>query len=269
MSTFVYLTAEGVTDVTLIERVLRRYLSMRRIKMQADLPDQAQSWLDRAFKWPVGGDIARLAVPAPVFMARDDVLIALRNAQGLDRIQATLDADHEIFLRLPWMPDALGVFLDADNKHPSERFAATRDNLERFNSFPSLAHLRRVEDVAAPNDDHRRVGVFVFPDATTPGTLENILLPLGETAFPELHDAGQRFVDSWHRDHGHEPPFKELGKPAGKLKARLSTMAALLKPGKNVNASLHDQAWVPKGDAPDLLKPLVEFLQALVGEEAD
>jgi len=43
-------------------------------------------------------------------------------------------------------------------------------------------------------------------------------------------------------------------------------MAALLKPGKNLKTSLDDQDWVPKGVVPDLLKPLLGFLQALVGE---
>jgi len=85
MSSFVYLLAEGVTDVTLITRVLRRYLSMTRIKTRADLPDGAKTWLD-GFRWPVGGDIARLAVPAPVFMRRSGVLVAIRNAQSLDQI---------------------------------------------------------------------------------------------------------------------------------------------------------------------------------------
>ncbi len=266
MSSFIYLIAEGVTDTTLITRVLLRYLSMRRIETRSDLPEQARTWLD-GFKWPAGWDIARLAVPAPVFMQRDGALVAIRNAQGLSRIQTTLDADNEALVRIDWRPDALGILLDADNKNPYERFVTTRDKLKRFDSFPSLASLRRVEEVANPEGDDRRAGVFVFPDATTPGTAESLLLPLGEAAFPELHGASQRFVASWNRDHGHETPFKELRKPAGVSKAQLSTMAALLKPGKNLNASLHDQEWVPPRDVPDILKPLFEFLQALVGQE--
>lgn len=213
MSSFVYLLAEGVTDVTLITRVLRRYLSMSRIKARSDLPDRAKTWLD-SFRWPVGGDIARPAVPAPVFMQRAGVLVAIRNAQGLDQIRTTLDADNEALVRIDWRPDALGILLDADNKK-----------------------------------------------------IENVLLPLGELAFPELHDASQGFVESWNHDHGNEAPFTELRKPAGLSKAQLSTMAALLKPGKNLNASLQDQEWVPTGRPPDVLKPLFDFLQALVGKE--
>ncbi len=266
MSSFVYLIAEGVTDVMLITRVLRRYLSMTPIEKRTDLPDKARTWLN-GFKWPVGEDIARLAVPAPVFMQREGTLVATRNAQGLDRIQTALDADNEALTRIDWRPDALGVLLDADNKNPSERFSTIRDKLKHFDSFPSLAGLRRVEDVASAEGDDRRAGIFVFPNATTPGTVESVLLPLGEAAFPELHDASQSFVASWNRDHGHEPLFKELRKPAGVSKAQLSTMASLLKPGKNLNASLHDQKWVPPRDVPDVLKPLLEFLLALVGEE--
>ncbi len=265
MSSFVYLIAEGVTDVTLIMRVLRRYLSMRRAEKRDDLPDHAKTWLD-GFKWPVGGDIARLAVPAPVFMQKNGLLIAIRNAQGLSRIQNVLDADNEALFRSGWKPDALGILLDADNKKPYERFVTFRDGLTQTDCFPGLAHLQNVEEVASPESDDRRAGVFVFPDATTPGTVESILLPLGEAAFPELHGTSQRFVESWNRDHGHEPLFKELRKPAGVRKAQLSTMASLLKPGKSLNASLYDQDWVPPREVPELLKPLFEFLQALVGK---
>jgi hypothetical protein len=268
MNAFIYLIAEGVTDVTLITRILRRYLAMTRIKTRADLPDRARAWLD-SFKWPVGGDIARLAVPAPVFMQSDSVLVAVRNAQGLDQIQATLDADNETLFRIDWRPDALGVLVDADNKKPSERFVATRDKIETFESFPSLGELRDVAEVAASEGDGCRAGIFVFPDATTPGTIENVLLRLGAMAFPELHNASQEFIESWSRDHWHETPFHELRKPAGVSKAQLSTMASLLKPGKNLNASLQDQEWVPKGSPPDLLKPLFDFLQAVVGTEAE
>jgi len=87
MSPFVYLIAEGVTDVALITRVLRLYFPMTRVKRREDLPERAREWLD-GFKWPVRGDITRLAVPAPVFLKTERSLVAIRNAQGLSQMEA-------------------------------------------------------------------------------------------------------------------------------------------------------------------------------------
>ncbi len=263
MTRFVYCITEGVIDVTLITRVLGTYFDMKQIRMHSNLPEFARSWLDN-FKWPIGDDIARLAVPAPVFMIRNDLLIALRNAQGLTRMKSTLDADSEVFLRNNIKLNALGVFVDADNNLPSEQFENICEKLDPPDIFPQIADLSSVDEVIAANDG-RRIGIFVFPNSKTKGTLENLILDLGDAAFPDLHRAGHEFVNSWRQDHQADLLYKELNKPAGENKARLSTMAALLKPGKSLNASLQDQPWLPEDTPPAILQPLMGFLEKLVG----
>lgn len=267
MTTFVYLIAEGVTDVTLITRVLVRYCRMVEIGKKSELPDKAKTWLD-GIKWPVGEDIGRLAVPAPVFVQRESILIAIRNAQGLGGMRRWLDADNQTFFRIDWAPDALGILLDADNKQPSQRFSSARAQLDGFESFPSLNDLRDIGKVA-DSEDGRRSGIFVFPDNEAQGTVESLLLTLGAAGFPELSDSSREFVERWDAPKGQERLFKELRKPAGLSKARLSAMASLLKPGKNLNASLKDHPWVPEREPPEVLKPLVRFLERLIQTAPD
>ena len=109
-------------------------------------------------------------------------------------------------------PDALGILLDADLKNPTKRFEAYRDELNGFDFFPHLGHLKRVEEVANPEGDDRRAGVFVFPDSATAGMIEDILLPLGEAAFPKLHDTSKKFVESWDEEHGQEKLFSSCSR---------------------------------------------------------
>jgi hypothetical protein len=263
MSDFVYLITEGVTDVTLITRVLVQYFSLRQVRRREDLPGWAKSWLD-GFKWPVRGDISRLGVPAPVFLQGDGLIVGIRNAQGLGGMNDTLEADEESFLRSRRHPAAMGVLVDADHKPPHERFTRIRDGMKTGDGLPLLAGLVAPGEVETTGDAVRR-GVFVFPDAETSGTIEDTLSSLGEAAFPLLHAASHGFVSDWTEQHGREPLFSELNKPAGESKARLSAMVALLKPAKNLNASLQDQPWVPEGDPPDALMPLTRFLEALLG----
>ena len=274
MNGFVYLMAEGVTDVMLLQRVLKRYFHMTQFKTLKELKQsapQAAGWLAQ-FKWPQGGDISRLAVPAPVFFrGAEGQLVAIRNAQGITRMADVFELDNEALLRTDkdsrhreLKPDALGVFLDADDKTPQARFAEYQDKLDVGQLFPSLADLTAPEEVRR-GDDGRAAGLFIFPDKHTGGTVDSLLLALGDAAFPHLsaHCAG--FVDGWLEKHAEAPVYKDLRKPAGPTKARLSAMAALLKPGRNINASLQDHAWVPKeGDVPAVLQPLVDFLGDLL-----
>jgi hypothetical protein len=66
MRRFVYLITEGVLDVVFLTEIMRHRYSLAVVARKADLEIEAAKWLDH-FKWPVGEDISRMAVPAPVF----------------------------------------------------------------------------------------------------------------------------------------------------------------------------------------------------------
>jgi hypothetical protein len=268
MSEFTYLIAEGVTDVVFLQTVLQRYFGLEQVRKKADLESRAsQRWLE-SFKWPHGDDIARHAVPAPVFMQGQDLLVVLRNAQGLTRLNEILEVDNAAFDQLDWKPRALGIFLDADDKAPEDRFTKYQNELETGSSFPCLTQLSAAEEVF-PDDDGRRSGIFVFPGGGQTGTLDSLLLALGKQAFPELYEASGDYVAGWkERNQGNDTLFQELRKPAGDRKAQLSAMAAMLKPGKNLSASLQDHPWAPKDDPPDVLRSLTNFLGKLIGRDA-
>ncbi|MEW6742327.1 MAG: DUF3226 domain-containing protein [Planctomycetota bacterium] len=264
MSNFTYIVAEGVLDVVVLTQVLKHGFAFAVVERKSDLPGLAARWLTQ-FKWPVGNDIARRSVPAPAFLLKDGWVIGLRNAQGLDNIKKTVRADTEAFLRLPWMPAAMGIVLDADDTPPANRFPDFAALLQTH-GYPRPAAL----DTIARSGE-LRAGVFAFPGKGRPGTLEDILVPLGATRFPILSRHAERYVADWRStdDAQTDADFKELRSPSGPKKARLSAAVALLKPAKALPASIEDQGWVPADPrCCDALKPLMGFLDQLLAPAA-
>ena len=260
MNHFVYIITEGVQDVVFLTLVLRQAFGLKLIEKQSELPQEAATWLTN-FKWPVGGDIARRAVPAPSFVGGDGVFVAIRNAQGLSNISKVMAVDDEVFLRLQWAPSAVAVVLDADDEEPALRFAGIAKLLVQL-QWPKP---ERLEVIAQSSG--KRAGVFSFPGAGRSGTLEDVLVPLGNRRFPELARHADDYVTQWMTDavRTQGADFKLLRKPSGPKKAVLSAMVALLKPTKGLVPSLEDQHWLPASlnEAAELI-PLLEFLTRLL-----
>ncbi|MBK9258460.1 MAG: hypothetical protein IPM54_01335 [Polyangiaceae bacterium] len=279
MSPFVYLVTEGVHDVAFLGKLLAVVFGAKRIKKLEELPEPFPQWL-KTFNWPrktgKHHDIERLAVPAPEFhLLSSNEIVIIRNAQGITEIHKTILLDDEAFVRLQQRPTAIGIFLDSDEQAPAARFADMTSKLAQL-SLPVPVELGAVTSTAP------RTGVFSFPEPGCAGTLEDVLLPLGKTAYPELHADAVALVDNWKKkvilnanaavDNDGSSSFdpnsadwKELRKPAGAKKATLGAMTAILKPGKALQTSLVDNRWL---SAPargiECLKPCIDFLDQLL-----
>lgn len=265
MSAFFYIVTEGVHDVAFLGRLLSVAHGASRIKKLEDLDDGLRGWLG-GFKWPSRSgahhDIARLAVPAPAFyrLATNEV-VALRNAQGLTEIGKTLEIDIEAFSRAQTGPEAIGVVLDSDDEPAEQRFAKLKTSLE-------AVKLQAPSSLGVVSSGSPRVGVFALPEPGTAGTLEDVLLALGDAAYPELSAAARGYADQWRQKADAQPTapdWKELRKPAGAKKATIGAMTAVLKPGKSTQVSLEDNRWVSEHTkALACLQPSLAFLSALL-----
>ena len=122
--------------------------------------------------------------------------------------------------------------------------------------------------LATVSDGDPRVGIFALPEQGVPGTLEDILLTLGEKAYPDLAAGAREYAARWRQEAEDQPEvadWKELRKPAGEKKAAISAMTALLKPGKSTQVSLEDNRWVSEQtQALACLQPCLEFLSSLL-----
>ncbi len=158
-------------------------------------------------------------------------------------------------------PEAIGVVLDSDDEPADQRFAKLKTALEAV-KLPAPSSLGQV------SDGRPRVGVFALPEPGAAGTLEDVLLALGDTAYPELCAAARGYADQWRQKVDAEPTtsdWKELRKPAGAKKATIGAMTAVLKPGKSTQVSLEDNRWVSEQTkALACLQPSLAFLSALL-----
>lgn len=265
MSAFFYIVAEGVLDVSYLGKLLTVVHGAKRIKKLEDLGDSLGAWVTAAFKWPrrsgAHHDIERLSVPAPVFyrLATDEIVV-LRNAQGLDAIGKTLEVDLEAFGRAKDPPRSIGVVLDSDDEAADKRFGKLTKTL-------AGVELVAPPSLGAVSEGTPRVGAFALPAPGVAGTLEDVLLAIGDVAYPELALAARGYADHWRKVADGEPAnveWKELRKAAGSKKAAISAMTAVLKPGKSTPASLEDNRWVSEHTkALACLEPTVMFLNAL------
>lgn len=270
MSGFIYLVAEGVHDVSFLGKLLAVCHGATRIKLLEQLDAPCRTWMG-SFRWPLppgkrGTDIDRLSVPAPVFYRlHDGGLIALRNAQGISNIVNTVELDLEAFARNEQALETVALVLDSDDEPAEKRFQTLGAQLLAL----KLAIPARLGEVTAGPP---RVGVFALPAPGTAGTLEDVLLALGEAAYPELAVAARGYADTWRARADREPEradWKELRKPAGAKKAAIGAMTALLKPGKSTHASLEDNRWVCEETQSALvLQPCIAFLSALLANGA-
>lgn len=268
MTAFVYVIAEGVQDVAFLGRVLRALRGAKQVQSLEDVDEPRKAWFQACSRWPVGGKIDRLAVPAPILLrGPGDLLVGLRNAEGLSKVAATIQDDLDLLTRAGPGPEAVGVVLDSDDEPPDVRHGRLLERLAEI-GLPVQEWPRALGEVRSTIP---RCGVYSVPDPGRMGTIEDLLLELGAIAYPALHAAATGYIEDWLARLGDSPgaDWKPLRKPAGAKKATVGAMSALLKPGKAVQASIHDNAWVGEAtQAAPGLQPLLVFLDALLGVQA-
>lgn len=249
-----YLVVEGPHDVEFACRLIKSRAALMRVRQHQDL-DSAMAKLVPD-KFPHGGDLLR-RVPVPVFLQNDAVAIAIHAAGGDSKIVDCLAGTFDILQESEFA--AIGVILDSDSAtSPSARHQALR-TLAR--SLPISFADQPGELLSGPP----RTGVYVLPDNTSQGTLEDLLLECGQLVYPKQVDAAKEFVrlafaECPRRD------FSDLHLPAGRQKATVGAVASLLRPGKAMQVSIQDNKWLDaQGIQLPRLVQAADFLDKLFG----
>ncbi len=260
MSAFVYLLTEGVHDVAFLGKLLEARLGFTRISEERELESAWKSILPR--QWPHNGSL-RPSVPAPGFYrhAGSGTSMAIVNAQGISELARRFDAHRNVLDKDGVKLDAVGIVLDADAQEtPAQRFAEMAEAL----SGAGLPRPSSPEFVGGSP----RTGVFILPGGGAQGTLEDLLLECAQGVYPTLHAHSVQFVDGLNRgaaDFGANE-LRDLKKPAGRHKAVVAAMGAILKPGKPIQATIEDHRWISPGTlALPRIAALLKFLSDLTG----
>lgn len=263
MSARVYLLTEGVHDVFFLGKILRESFAFKKVEDARKLdPEWDETILPK--KFPHENSL-RPSVPAPTFYKNDGASVAIVNADGITRLASRLRAHHEKLTDKGVGLDAIGVVLDADYQQAKQKTPA-----DRFDEMADVLAGLRLPRPAAPEtvSGTPRTGIYILPGGGALGTLEDVLLDCAATVYPTLGCRAVRFIDGLDRTASDfvRRDLEDIGAPSGRHKAVLAAMAAVLKPGRPIQASIEDHRWIePRTLALPRVAAVAEFLRQLIG----
>jgi hypothetical protein len=250
----VLLVVEGQHDEAFIAAVLRARHGLIAKTRLSQVDPYWEMTIPRTF--PHDDDLRR-RVPVPYFYAKDDVSLAVVVAIGDSRLVDVV-GDTLAILPAPAI-DAIGIVLDADErKTVGERYASIQKDLLSLHLVPGAAP--GVVTASTPN-----CGVYILPDNVSNGTLEHILIECAEKNYLTALNAARALVQRIDPADYQGGDLREFNKPAGKNKAIVAMITAILKPGKTTQASISDNRWL-SGEALmlDSVKNFGKFLEKLL-----
>ena len=279
MTRRVCLFTEGIQDRTFIARLLLERFGLNLVLVDAMQDAPWRLAFDTATavkkdKAPHGGAKGKgsardkknpISPQFAQFYHNDTTLVWLICTDGCDNFANHLDVILEASIKNA-PPDAIGLLIDADTQAPDKRLEqwspTVRDTLQ-LHRLPLPVQWQPGEVAGAP-----AIGVFVMPNCSDQGTLEDLLLACARKAYPQLHKAADELVGKRSgilADFDHKER-KEIEKPAGPNKVTLGVMGAFLKPGRTIQTSIQEHRWVSSETvALPALAPLIKFLSILLG----
>lgn len=254
MVRYCYIVAEGPQDVDFLICLLKSY-GLKRVTRLSLLDPFWEPLVPKTF--PVDDDLMK-RVPVPIFLQDTDLSVALHSAIGITRLSNTIEESlalipsSEIF--------SIGLFLDADDTQtPQDRFEELISKLSLLGlSVPSLPG-----EVVTGSP---RFGIFIMPNNTDTGTLEDILLQCAQINYPNLLQLSINYVSGIDTTQLNQSDLRELNKPAGKNKAVVSSISSILRPGKTLQVSIQDNRWIDEQTIElDSVKLIKIFLDKITG----
>lgn len=253
------LLVEGHHDLEFVGKLLRTaFPGFVRVRESESLDPFWEVLTKLSF--PQDGDLTK-RMEVPGFFQSDRISIAIVAANS---VSALVAAGKRTLLRLDTLvPDNIGIVLDADSSDDlSTRFSRLKEQLQQQSLFPPLPDEMELGTVPAGSP---RMGVFIMPNCLDAGTLEDLLLECSDRDYSHLKTKAEAFVGSIEENHFASEDLKEWRKPAGRKKATVSAMAAVLKPAKSIQVSIHDNRWVSEVSIQsENLQKLLGFLKDLL-----
>ncbi|WP_431288566.1 DUF3226 domain-containing protein [Roseateles chitinivorans] len=227
-----YLVVEGPHDVELACRLLGASANFDRVREFTALEDTFRKLVPTAF--PHKGDLLK-RVPVPVFLQNETHGVAVQCAEGDSNLANCLLGTLEVLT--PSNFDAIGALLDADSSD------TPLDRHKKLVSELAAIDLAWPTEPGTIQEGAPRTGIYVLPDNVTSGTLEDLLVECGDLVYPDHMKLAREFIEA-AMPHCPKRDFKPLHKAAGQKKALVGAVATLLKPGRAIQNSIQDNAWL-------------------------
>lgn len=251
------IAAEGPHDIEFVSKLLKE-LGFSRVTKLENLPaDWQRSMVPRTF--PATGRNLNAPHPVPLFLSDGaGCSIALRNAVGVERVAETLILDWRV---MPQVPDAIAAILDADQDDTP---------LQRHATFAAAVGSLGIHLPTNPGEIHAgppRSGVFVMPDNSSQGTLEDLLLECAAESYPTLLNGGRTLLAAGVAASELRPDDRrEMQKRAGPSKVVAGAISTVLRPGRAIQTSIQDNRWL---DATTIRLPRIRAVLRFLADLLD
>jgi hypothetical protein len=254
MVKYCYIVAEGPQDIEFLICLLKSY-GLRRVTRLPLLDPFWKSLVPTTF--PIDDDLMK-RVPVPVFLQNTELSVALHNAVGITRLSDMIEESLALLPASQFF--GIGLVLDADDiQTPQERFEKLISKLSHLGlPLPSIP--------GEVMKDSPRFGIFIIPNNSKSGTLEDILLECAKVNYPDLLNLSTNYVSSIDDSQLNPSDLRELKKPSGTNKAVVSSISSILRPGKTLQVSIQDNRWVDEQTmALNSIKLVRKFLDEVTG----
>lgn len=258
--------AEGAHDVSFLGKLLVRngFIKIENFNM---IPPEWMTLYPKKFPWD-GETIQRVA-RFPDLFHNNQIVVGLLNSGGdsklIGSLRTALDAIG------PRNVELVLVFADADMAPAENRFRSLQIELAALNAQATLEGVPEFPIVVPSkigkiDGANPAIGVFVFPNNYSMGSLEDVLYACATQTHPEVAEKAQDLVTQLDKDLAEKhQSLKNLRAGLGKAKAKMGIVANILKPGTSLAVAVEQQNIIPIAEqVPDLVKDINDFLlQAL------
>lgn len=238
----IILVAEGAHDVSFIGHVLKNF-GFTKETTYSGLPESWKALYPAKFPW--NGDSLDRVARFPDVFTKNEIAIGIINSGSLSQLVPRLRVALEVL-----GPDnvcCIALFADADASDADSRFKEISESLVEMNN-DAIAEGVPNFPINVPNSicsltaDKPSVGIFVFPDNSGSGTLEDILIECAKMSHSELCDHAINFIEQIDQklEKSHSS-LKKMRAGQGRRKATMGVIANVLKPGSSLAVSIEQR----------------------------
>lgn len=246
---------EGIDDVGLLSGIISHIGFTNEIKKLDLLDDYWTKIIPN--RYPFDGNRLSRVTPIPCFYQGTDISIAIKVAEGEDKIFNEIDNILSTY-NISELSDLNGIFIlcDADNLDAS----AKMEKLIKAAELDSDINIRIniIDNKIFFNDVEIKLLTYVFPNNKDSGNLETLLLELAQIKYNDLLEGSLHYIESVSHNYK-----KQIGNH--KDKAIIGCICNVLRPAASNNISLKNDNWVCQetksaNNLQDLYAKIVEFL---------
>jgi hypothetical protein len=239
-----YIIAEGPQDAAVAGKILRKRIAhLEPISLRDEVDEFWDNLIPTTFPSLNNNDEPEFGrIRVPDFFQNADHTIAIQTAGGITQLATMFCDDLE---NLNMIPDNIGVIIDADDEDVSATYSRIVSEIRAKRQDLNF-HERPGHVIAGPP----KVGLFVLPNNSDRGTLEDTMLECAASAYPQLLPIAETAVASVFSSLAADANWlkrterKEFGKPFGPNKARVSVIGAILKPTCAIANTYRQHSWI-------------------------